>query len=88
MSAAGARHAYEVNRARIASLWAEARPVSADDAAGRYLARSGAAQGTWPAALRLHPALAPIKTKQSSQENSHVRWDDSSDGGNGSLLCV
>lgn len=57
MSAAGARHAYEVNRARIASLWAEARPVSADDAAGRYLARSGAAQGTWPAALRLHPAL-------------------------------
>lgn len=57
MSAAGARHAYEVNRTRIASLWAEARPVSADDAAGRYLARSGAAQGTWPAALRLHPAL-------------------------------
>lgn len=57
MSAAGARHAYEVNRARIASLWAEARPVSADDAAGRYLARSGVANGTWPAALRLHPAL-------------------------------
>lgn len=57
MSAAGARHAYEVNRARIASLWAEARPVSEGDAAGRYLARSGAAQGTWPAALRLHPAL-------------------------------
>ncbi|MBU1354601.1 MAG: toprim domain-containing protein [Gammaproteobacteria bacterium] len=57
MSAAGARHAYEVNRARIASLWAEARPVSADDAAGRYLARSGVANGTSPAALRLHPAL-------------------------------
>ena len=57
MSTAGARHAYEVNRARIASLWAEARPVSADDAAGRYLARSGVANGTWPAALRLHPAL-------------------------------
>lgn len=57
MSAAGARHAYEVNRARIASLWAEARPVSEDDTAGRYLARSGVAQGTWPAALRLHPAL-------------------------------
>ncbi|MBD9405618.1 toprim domain-containing protein [Acidovorax sp. ACV02] len=57
MSAAGARHAYEVNRARIASLWAEARPVSEGDAAGRYLARSGAAQCTWPAALRLHPAL-------------------------------
>ncbi|BEP97004.1 hypothetical protein GmRootA79_53890 (plasmid) [Acidovorax sp. A79] len=57
MSAAGARHAYEVNRARIASLWAEARPVSADDAAGRYLARSGVALGAWPAALRLHPAL-------------------------------
>ena len=57
MSAAGARHAYEVNRARIASLWAEARPVSADDAADRYLARSGVALGAWPQALRLHPAL-------------------------------
>lgn len=57
MSAAGARHAYEVNRARIASLWAEARPVSADDAAGRYLARSGVALEAWPQALRLHPAL-------------------------------
>jgi hypothetical protein len=61
MSAAGARHAYEVNRARIASLWAEARPVSADDAAGRYLARSGVARAmpgsAYPAALRLHPAL-------------------------------
>ena len=57
MSAAGARHAYEVNRARIASLWAEARPVSADDAAGRYLARCGVALGAWPQALRLHPAL-------------------------------
>lgn len=57
MSAAGARHAYEVNRARIASLWAEARPVSEGDAAGRYLSRSGAALGAWPQALRLHPAL-------------------------------
>ena len=57
MSAAGARHAYEVNRARIASLWAEARPVSADDAAGRYLARSGVAVEAWPQALRLHSAL-------------------------------
>ena len=57
MSAAGARHAYEVNRARIASLWAEARPVSAADAAGRYLARSGVALEAWPQALRLHPAL-------------------------------
>lgn len=57
MSAAGARHAYEVNRARIASLWAEARPVSEGDAAGRYLARSGVALEAWPQALRLHPAL-------------------------------
>lgn len=57
MSAAGARHAYEVNRARIASLWAEARPVSEGDAAGRYLARSGVALGAWSQALRLHPAL-------------------------------
>ena len=58
---AGARHAYEVNRARIASLWAEAQPVTADDAAGRFLSRSGTAPsapgGAWPAALRLHPAL-------------------------------
>lgn len=59
MSAAGARHAYEANRARIASLWAEARPVSQGDAAGRFLLRSGAAAqgGAWPPALRLHPAL-------------------------------
>ena len=61
MSAAGARYAYEVNRARIAGLWAEAWPVSADDAAGRYLARNGvvhtAPGSAYPAALRLHPAL-------------------------------
>ena len=57
MSATGARHAYEVNRARIASLWAEARPVAEGDAAGRFLARSGVALGAWPQALRLHPAL-------------------------------
>lgn len=61
MSAAGARHAYEVNRSRIASLWAEARPVEQGDPAGRFL-RSGGVEpsvshGTWPAALRLHPAL-------------------------------
>ena len=52
-----AQHAHEVNSARIASLWAEGRPVSPDDAAARYLARSGAVHGTWPQALRLHPAL-------------------------------
>lgn len=57
MSAAGARHAYEVNRARIASLWAEARPVSEGDAAGRFLARSGVALEAWPQTLRLHPPL-------------------------------
>ena len=57
MSTAGARHAYEANRARIAGLWAEARPVTGGDAAGRYLARSGVAQDAHPAALRLHPAL-------------------------------
>ncbi|GAD22644.1 toprim domain-containing protein [Acidovorax sp. MR-S7] len=57
MSAAGARHAYEANRARIAGLWAEARPVARGDAAGRYLARSGVAQDVHSAALRLHPAL-------------------------------
>lgn len=57
MSTAGARHAYEANRARIAGLWAEARPVARCDVAGRYLARSGVAQDAHPAALRLHPAL-------------------------------
>lgn len=57
MSAAGARHAYEANRARIAGLWAEARPLSPGDTAACFLARSGVARGTWPAALRLHPAL-------------------------------
>lgn len=60
MSTAGARHAYELNRARIASLWAEGQPVSADDAAGRYLARSGVANApgsAYPTVLRLHPAL-------------------------------
>ena len=57
MSTAGARHAYEANRAHIARLWAEARPVTGGDAAGRYLARSGVAQDAHPAALRLHPAL-------------------------------
>lgn len=57
MSAAGARHAYEVNRARIARVWAEARPVTQGDAADRFLRRSGVVQGAWPQALRLHPAL-------------------------------
>lgn len=61
MSAAGARHAYEANRARIAGLWAEARPVARGDVADSFLRRSGvanaAAGGTWTAALRLHPAL-------------------------------
>lgn len=59
MSAAGARHAYEANRARIAGLWAEARPVSRGDAADRFLRRRGVVMPgcTWPAALRLHPAL-------------------------------
>lgn len=57
MSAAGARHAYEVNRARIASVWSEARPLTAGDAADRFLRRSGVVQSAWPRALRLHPAL-------------------------------
>ncbi|MBN9341985.1 MAG: hypothetical protein ABT02_13590 [Comamonadaceae bacterium SCN 68-20] len=61
MSTAGARHAYEANRARIADLWAEARPVALGDVADSFLRRSGvanaAAGGTWTAALRLHPAL-------------------------------
>lgn len=55
-----ARHAYEANRARIASLWAAARPIMPGAAAALYLQRQGVqpgADGTWPGALRLHPAL-------------------------------
>lgn len=54
------RHAYEANRARIASLCAAARPIMPGDAAALYLQRSGArpdADGVWPAALRMHLAL-------------------------------
>jgi putative DNA primase/helicase len=57
---AGARHAYELNHQRIAGLWAQAQPVVAGDAADCYLRSNGAApllQSTWPASLRLHPAL-------------------------------
>lgn len=68
-ASASAQHAYEMNCARIASLWAEAQPVTAEDAAGRFLHRSGvmlnatgSAPGNvlgsaWPAALRMHQEL-------------------------------
>ncbi|WP_326538611.1 DUF7146 domain-containing protein [Pseudorhodoferax sp.] len=56
-----ARHAYEVNRERIASLWAQARPIAPGDAADLYLRANGAAPlgaaTTWPETLRMHPAL-------------------------------
>lgn len=56
-----ARHAYEVNRERIADRWAQARPIVPGDAADRFLRASGAAPlgqvAAWPEALRLHPAL-------------------------------
>lgn len=50
------RHAYELNRQRIAQLWSEAKPITAGDAASRYLVRQGV-HGEWPDTLRLHPAL-------------------------------
>lgn len=54
-----ARHAYEVNRERIAALWAQARPIAPGDAADRFLRTSGAAPlgQAWPETLRMHPAL-------------------------------
>ncbi|MGD9773854.1 DUF7146 domain-containing protein [Diaphorobacter sp.] len=56
------RHAYEVNRARIAAVWAQARLIVAGDAADMFLRRSGALPpggkgAAWPNALRMHPAL-------------------------------
>lgn len=61
-TATSPRHAYEANRARIAALWAQARPIAPGDVADLYLRRAGALppggpQAAWPAALRLHPAL-------------------------------
>lgn len=50
------RHAYELNRQRIAQLWSEAQPIDEGDAASQYLVRQGL-RGPWPEALRLHPAL-------------------------------
>ena len=50
------RHAYELNRQRIAQLWSEAKPIASGDAADRYLRRQGIT-GTAPDTLRLHPAL-------------------------------
>ena len=35
------RHAYELNRQRIAQLWSEAKPIASGDAADRYLQRQG-----------------------------------------------
>lgn len=54
------RHAYEVNRERIARLWAESQPIALGDAADYYLRRNGLrpqAGERWPDALRMHPAL-------------------------------
>jgi len=51
------RHAYELNRQRIAQLWSEAQPMVEGDPANQFLARQGL-RGPWPEALRLHPALA------------------------------
>lgn len=62
------RHAYELNRQRIAQLWSEAQPIVKGDAADRFLQRQGLlahrAAG-WPDALRLHPALAYWHTDHS-----------------------
>lgn len=50
------RHAYELNRQRIAQLWSEAQPMTSGDAADGYLQRQGV-QDERPDTLRLHPAL-------------------------------
>mgnify|MGYP001614563355 CR=1 FL=1 len=50
------RHAYELNRQRIAQLWSEARPIVEGDAGNRYLQRQGVTSPA-PDTLRLHPAL-------------------------------
>lgn len=42
------RHAYESNRARIAELWSEARPIVPGDAADLYLRQSGALPAAGP----------------------------------------
>lgn len=54
------RHAYELNRQRIAQLWSEAQPMVEGDAADRFLQRQGLQvprSAAWQDALRLHPAL-------------------------------
>lgn len=57
----GARHDYEVNRARIADLWAQAQPVEQGEPAALFLERSGVPLPRscmeWSAGLRMHPAL-------------------------------
>jgi hypothetical protein len=60
------RHAYELNRQRIAQLWSEAQPMVEGDPASQYLARQGL-RGPWPEALRLHPALAYWHTAHSGE---------------------
>jgi len=60
------RHAYELNRQRIAQLWSEAKPITAGDAADRYLRRQGIT-GTAPDTLRLHPALEYWHNDQSGR---------------------
>lgn len=44
-------------RAQIVRLWHAAKPVTAADPVGRYLARRGLVLAQYPAALRFHPAL-------------------------------
>lgn len=53
------RERWAANAERIASLWAESRPLVAGDPATLYLKRRGMA-GLWPLpqCLRLHPGLA------------------------------
>ena len=56
------RHAYESNRARIAELWNEARPIVPGDPADQYLRQCGALPAAgpriaWPEPLRFHPAI-------------------------------
>ncbi len=60
------RHAYELNRQRIAQLWSEAQPMVEGDPASQYLARQGL-RGPWSDSLRLHPALEYWHTDHSGE---------------------
>lgn len=54
---ASKRHAYEQNRARMATILANTQAVKPNDPADRYLRQQGAWQPSIPDVLRFHPSL-------------------------------